>query len=155
LYKEGHTGLSLMLFSPFILLFKFLGVDMTYVLMTCVLMVALSSLPDLDMEFRIYGIKHRGITHTFLGGIFFGILFAILMGYAYGTLGWLMGFLAGFGGTVSHLLGDIFTYTPFKPLYPLLHREVALCYFKASNKTVNNTMLTLGIVAFVIPFVIA
>jgi len=118
-------------------------------------MVALSSLPDLDMEFRVYGIKHRGITHTFLGGVFFGVVFAILMGYVYGGIGWLMGFIAGFGGTLSHLLGDVFTYSPFKPFYPLSSREVAFGYFKASNKTVNNAMLTLGVIAFIIPFAIA
>jgi inner membrane protein len=155
MYKEGHAGLSFLLFSPFILLFKSLGVDMTYILITCVLMVTLSSLPDLDMEFRVYGIKHRGITHTLLGAIFFGVAFAILIGYAYGSIGWLMGFIAGFGGTVSHLLGDVFTYTSFKPLYPFSKKEVALGYFKASNKTINNAMLTLGIMTFIISLVIA
>lgn len=128
---------------------------MTYILITCVLMVTLSSLPDLDMEFRVYGIKHRGITHTLLGAIFFGVAFAILIGYAYGSIGWLMGFIAGFGGTVSHLLGDVFTYTSFKPLYPFSKKEVALGYFKASNKTINNAMLTLGIMTFIISLVIA
>ena len=125
---------------------------MTYILVTCVLMVALSSLPDLDMEYRAYGIKHRGITHTLLGGIFFGIVFAILIGYAYGAIGWIMGFIAGFGGTASHLLGDILTYASFKPFYPFSNREVAFGFFKSSDKKVNQTMLTVGVIAFIIPF---
>ena len=157
MYKEGHAGLSLILFSPFILLFRSLNLDITYVLITCVLMVGLSSLPDIDMELRRehgISIKHRGITHTFLAGIGFGIVFAILIGYAYGAMGWLMGFIAGFGGTASHLLGDAFTYERFKPLYPFSDREVALGYFRSSDRKVNNAMLTLGVIALVIPFVI-
>ena len=120
-------------------------------------MVGLSSLPDIDMELRReYGIeiKHRGITHTFLAGIIFGIAFSALLGVAYGILGNFMGFIAGFGGTASHLLGDAFTYERFKPFYPFSKREVALGKFKSNNKTVNKTMLTVGVIAFIIPFVV-
>ena len=157
MYKEGHAGLSLLLFSPFLLLFKSLGIDMTYVLVTGVLMVGLSSLPDLDIELRReYGIsiKHRGITHTFLVGVCFGIMFAALIGYVYGAIGWLMGFIAGFGGTVSHLLGDAFTYESFKPFYPFSQREVAFQKFSSSSKTANRSFLVLGAIAFIVPFVI-
>ena len=149
MYGEGHAGLSFILFSPFIFLFRSLGADMTYVLVTCVLMVALSSFPDLDMRLAI---KHRGITHTFVFGIVVGVLFAILLWYSYGSLGWLMGFVAGFGGTASHLLGDAFTYSPFKPLLPFSDKEVAFGFFKASNKTANRTMLVIGIFAFIISY---
>lgn len=122
---------------------------MTYVLITCVLMVGLSSLPDLDLKWEI---KHRGITHTFLAGIAFGILFAFLIGYAYGLLGWIMGFISGFGGTASHLLGDAFTYAPIKPYYPFSNKEVAFCKFKSSNKTVNGTLLILGVITFILSY---
>jgi membrane-bound metal-dependent hydrolase YbcI (DUF457 family) len=149
LYREGHAGLSFLLFSPFMFLFRAIGADMNYVVLTCVLMVALSSIPDLDIQWEI---KHRGITHTFLFGAVVGVLFAIMLGYAYGPLGWLMGFVAGFGGTASHLLGDAFTYSPFKPFYPFSDTEVAYGFFKASNKTANSTMLVLGIFAFIISY---
>jgi len=96
----------------------------TYVLITCILMVAFSSLPDIDIELQSeYGIKHRGITHTFLFGIIVGILFSILIGYVYGSLGWLMGFTAGFGATLSHILGDAFTYERFAPLFSFLEKK--------------------------------
>jgi len=99
LYKEGHAGLSFLLLSPFLFLFKSLGIDINNVLVTCVLMVALSSLPDIDLELRReYGIKikHRGVTHTLLAGILFGIAFGILLGYGMGVSGGFMGFFAGF-----------------------------------------------------------
>ena len=147
--KEGHVGLSLILFSPFMYLFRVLGVDMSNVLITCVLMAGLSSVPDLDLQ---WGIKHRGITHTFLFGCGVGILFSFLLGYAFGLWGWFMGFVAGFGGTASHLLGDAFTYSPFRPLYPFSDIEVAYGFFNASNKTANSTFLGLGLVTFILSY---
>jgi inner membrane protein len=149
IYKEGHAGLSLLLFSPFVLLFRHLGLDLSYVLITGVLMVALSSVPDLDMEYRKYGIKHRGITHTLFFGVGVGVLIAVVMAYAFGFPGIFMGFLAGFGGTASHLLGDAFTHSRFKPFRPFSNREVAYGFFKASNKTANGAMLTLGTLALI------
>jgi len=75
MHKEGHAGLSLILFSPFMFLFRSLGVEMSYVLITWALMISLSSLPDIDIELqRGYGIgKHSGLTHTLLFGLFVGI----------------------------------------------------------------------------------
>jgi len=123
---------------------------MTYILITCFLMVGLSSLPDLDIQWEI---KHRGITHTFFFGMIVGILFAVLIGYAYGIIGWLMGFVAGFGGTASHLLGDAFTHTPFRPFTPFSDREMgALGLFRSDNKTVNRTMLVLGVFIFIFSY---
>jgi len=148
--KEGHFGLSLILFSPFLILFKISGVDITNILVTDFLMAGLSSIPDLDITFEI---RHRGITHTILFGIIVGILFSILFGYAYGSLlGWAMGFVAGFGGTASHLLGDAMTYMEFKPLYPFSDRQVAFGIFRASDRTVNRAMLTIGAITIIIPF---
>ena len=149
MYREGHAGLSLILFSPFMFLFRLMNIEMNYVLLTCFLMVALSSLPDFDIQWEI---KHRGITHTFLFGIGTGTLFGFLIMYMYGFPGLLMGFIAGFGGTASHLLGDSFTYSPFKPLYPFSDRKVAYGLFKASNQTANSTMLVLGFVLFIISY---
>ena len=147
LYKEGHAGLSFLIFSPFIFLFRAVGADMNYVVMTCFLMVLLSSIPDLDIKFEM---KHRGITHTLLFGFGIGVLCAVVLGWVYGPLGWVMGFVAGFGGTASHLIGDAFTYSPFRPLYPFSNREVAYGFFKASNRMANVSIFVLGLVAFVI-----
>ena len=61
-----------------------------------------------------------------------------------------MGFVAGFGGVGSHLIGDAFTYHKFKPLYPFSKKEIAYGLFEASNKKVNNAMLTIGLITFFI-----
>lgn len=150
--KEGHAGLSLILFSPFLLLLRVFNVDLSYALVTCLLMVGLSSVPDLDINFEI---KHRGITHTFVFGIVVGVVFAIILGFSFGTLiGWLMGFFAGFGGTASHLLGDALTFMPFKPFYPFSDKEVAFGFCRASNKDVNKALVTVGAITIVIPFLL-
>ncbi len=130
---------------------------MNYVILTCFLLVALSFVPDLDILVKRiqWKTKHRGITHTFLFGAVVGVLFSLVLGYGYGSLGWPMGFVAGFGGTASHLLGDALAYGSFKPLYPFSDKELTGGFFKVSNKTANNAILVLGIVAFVISYVLA
>ena len=88
------------------------------------------------------------MTHSLLAGIYFGIVLAIITGYV--GYSWSVGFLAGFGGTVLHLLGDIFTYTPIKPLWPFSQREVSLRFFRSSNFAVNKGMAMFGGLAFVV-----
>ena len=151
MYKEGHAGISLLLFSPFIMLFNFLGVDISYVLLTGMLMVGMSSIPDLDIKWEI---KHRGITHTLIFGIGVGILFGAVFGYAMGLLGFLLGFISGFGSTASHLLGDVLTHSRFKPFYPFSQREFACGICNSGNKTANQSLLFFGVVLFVLSLMI-
>jgi len=47
-----------------------------------------------------------------------------------------------------HLLGDLMTYQPFKPLGPFDKREISYGFFAAKSETANKSFLTLGIVAF-------
>ena len=122
---------------------------MSNILITGILMVALSSIPDIDIAWEL---KHRGVTHTFLAGSIFGVFFAVIMGYFYGAWGLVMGFIAGFGGTTSHLLGDVFSYHPLTPLYPFSNRKVAFRLFKASNRIVNSTIFLIGVVAFILSY---
>lgn len=155
---RGHGGLSLLLFSPLMFLFRVFGVDMNLMLLTGFLTVVVSFMPDLDIPARRIRlrIRHRGITHTFLFGLVIGVLFSVMLGLVYGSLGWLMGFAAGFGGTASHLAGDIFTCERpnVKPFYPFSDKEVAFSLFRASDTTANNTMLALGVIAFTISYII-
>jgi membrane-bound metal-dependent hydrolase YbcI (DUF457 family) len=139
-------------------LLKVFGVDTNLIVVTAFLMVAVSFAPDLDILVRRYGVKtrHRGLTHTFLFGAVVGFLFSATLGYVYGSLGWVTGFVVGFGGTASHLLGDILTREQpnVKPFYPFSEREVNLGLFKASDKTANNTAVALGVIAFAVSYVI-
>ena len=147
MHREGHAGLSFVLFSPFLLLFKILSAETSYLVMTGILIAGLSSLPDLDLEWEI---KHRGITHTVVFGMVLGILFAFLFGYSWPLIGWFIGFSAGFGSTASHLIGDSLTYMPFQPFYPFSKKKVSYGLFKASNQNVNFGLLIIGLVLFVI-----
>lgn len=109
----------------------------------CVLIAAFSSLPDLDLPWHL---EHRGPTHSLFAGLLFGIFLAIIMEYAH--LGWMVGFVAGFGGTILHLLGDIFTKMPIKPFWPFSQHEVSLGLFNAKNSAANNGFFGLGFLAF-------
>ncbi|RLG59520.1 hypothetical protein DRN86_04105, partial [Candidatus Geothermarchaeota archaeon] len=60
------------------------------------------------------------------------------------------GFIGGFGGTALHLLGDLFTYVPFKPLWPLSNKEISLRLFRADNRLINVLFLGAGFIAFVL-----
>ena len=151
MYKEGHAGISLLLFSPFIMLFGILDVDISYILITGIIMVGLSSIPDLDMKWEI---KHRGITHTLIFGIGTGILLSLFFGYAMGILGVFMGFIAGFGATASHLLGDALTFSRFKPFYPFSEKEIAYGICASGNRTANQIFMFGGSVLFVLSLIV-
>ena len=108
-------------------------------LMAAVLTVGLSTVPDLDLEFML---RHRGVTHSFAAGAVVG--FVVGAASSLTLLGFLPGFLAGFGGVALHLLGDLLTYTPLRPLWPLSRRRVSLKLFKSNNRAVNHAFLLLG-----------
>lgn len=154
----GHVGLSLLLFSPFMFLFGVLGADTAFLVLTTFLMVVVSFLPDLDFLVGVIvpRIKHRGITHTFLFGAIVGALFSVVLGCSYGSLGWIAGFVVGFGGTASHLLGDVLTreLPRVKPFYPFSDKELALGFFRASDRKATSAILVLGAIAFIISYLI-
>lgn len=144
MYPEGHAGLSLLILSPFVLTFGLVDLGS---IATCLLIAFLSSLPDIDLRWRRL-VRHRSpLTHSLLAGVGFGIGFAVITSWV--GYGWGLGFIAGFGGTGLHLVGDIFTYTPIKPLWPFSRRGVALGLFKSSNPFVNKGMMAVGGLAFI------
>ena len=64
----------------------------------------------------------------------------------------LVGFLSAFICVVSHLIGDMFTHHKFKPLWPFYQNEIALHWFSANNKAVNEGLFTAGSIAFILYF---
>ena len=62
-------------------------------------------------------------------------------------------FWGGFGGTLAHILGDVFTYMRFRPLWPLSSREVGLGWFRAINERVNRFFAKLGSSCFTLVLV--
>lgn len=54
---------------------------------------------------------------------------------------------------MAHILGDVFTYMRFKPLWPLSGREVGLGWFRASDERVNRFFAKLGSACFTLVLV--
>ncbi|MFW6083173.1 MAG: metal-dependent hydrolase [Thermoplasmatota archaeon] len=150
MYKEGHLGLSLLIFS-----FLFIPFGVTFhTLIFIAFSVVFSTLPDLDQK---WGIKHRAYTHNILYGILSGILIGFAFGYYLGFYFGLLMFLAVMGGVMSHLLGDIIAGQKIngkpwkiKPFRPFSDRSIGLGIFKASNKKVNKGFLIIGSIVFLV-----
>ena len=139
---HGHAGLTLIIFSFLMMPFGY-SVEAIFII---IFSTALSSIPDIDL---IYGWKHRGIAHNIGFALVIGIGIAIIFFFTMpDTIIALTGFIGGFGGVISHLLGDIITYKSFAPLAPFSKRKIALKYCKADNKKVNNGLVTGGVLAF-------
>jgi membrane-bound metal-dependent hydrolase YbcI (DUF457 family) len=144
---EGHAGLSLIILSSLMATLEWTGPDAVILSLAT---AAFSSLPDLDLRFRPF-VKHRSpLTHSLSAGVLFGTGLAVF-GYCIGFDLWL-GFVCGFGGTVLHLLGDIFTFSRVKPFWPFSSRAFALGLFKSSNPLVNLSLVALGGLVFLATF---
>ena len=144
MHAKGHFGLTLLVLSVFSIPIGF-GPD-NIMIFIIFLSAGLSSIPDIDLKL---GIKHRGLTHNILFAIIVGILFGVLFGYSSEILYGFVGFISGFLGVMLHLLGDLMTYQPFKPLWPFDDREVSYGFFAAKSKTANEGFLILGIIGFI------
>lgn len=143
LHSEGHAGLTLILFSFLLMPFGYNENSLILIFLAA----ALSSLPDLDISWEI---KHRGYTHNVTFGIIVGILFGILFGYQGGWAFGLIGFFGGLGGILSHLLGDLFTYQEFKPLWPFSKNEISFKWFSSKDRGKNRGFLQAGFYSVVL-----
>ncbi len=187
MYKEGHVGLTLLLFSPFYYIFNLW--DLRHVTMLFIAL-AFSTVPDYDLKVQRLGLRstfkffaviflivsallylihrtyvavaslltsltllilygmseHRKFSHT----VFFATICGAFAGFftlnVFGDF--VIGFLGAFSGVLSHITGDLLTYTPFSPFYPLVKRKVSLKLFRSSNVLVNRSILLAGLVVF-------
>jgi len=154
MYKKGHFGLSIMIFSVLFAIFGLTAMTLIFVAFS----VAFSTLPDWDHKF---GIKHRAYTHNIGFGLLSGIIIGLAFGYALGLYFGLLIFSAVLAGVISHLLGDIIAGqnidgTPWqiKPLKPFSDLRVGYGIFKASDESVNEGFLVLGVIVFFVFFMI-
>lgn len=148
MYSKGHAGLTLLLVSILMLPFG----ETEYALYIIVLSAGLSALPDIDMELRkqVSFIHHRGVTHSILFAIVSGGAFGAIFYHVYQTLSWAgIGFISAFLGVVSHLIGDIFTYHAFKPLWPFSEKAISFGLCSAGDRSVNEGLITVGGIAFI------
>jgi membrane-bound metal-dependent hydrolase YbcI (DUF457 family) len=140
---HGHAGLTLILFSFLMMPF---GYSLKAILIIG-LSTGISLLPDIDL---LCGWSHRKKTHTLSFALLIGLSIAIIFFfYLHDLILALAGFFAGFGGVISHLLGDSFTYKSFTPFAPISKRKIALKYFKSDDKTINSWLVLGGMIVFI------
>ncbi len=137
---RGHLGFNLFVMSALFYMMGLSGVEANRIL---IISSVLSSLPDIDLRLEL---PHRKITHN----IFFGIIVSLAAGYLASYLGFsfrvvAFSFIIAF---TTHLLCDLLTKMPFRPLYPLIKKPVALRFFRSSSNVVNTFFLILGIIAY-------
>jgi inner membrane protein len=149
MYRLGHQGAALVVYAPLGLALLLAGRP-TLAVVGGGVSLALASLPDVDQ--RLPGVAHRGVTHT-LG-------FALAVGATLGGVGWVLGSDAGVGtaleyaavgfavGTtaiVSHLLADVITPMGITPFWPVSDRHYTFGVCRADNTLANYALLGVGI----------
>lgn len=137
---RGHLGFNLLVMSSLFYLMNLSGVEINRIL---IISSVLSSLPDIDLRLEL---PHRKVTHN----VFFGLIISLVAGYLASYLGFsfrvvTFSFLIAF---TTHLLCDLLTKMPFRPLYPFVKTPVALRLFRSSSNVVNTLFLVLGVVAY-------
>jgi len=142
LHWRGHVGLTLLVLSSLAYLLDLRGLNYLVII---VLATLLCSLPDIDISLEI---PHRKYTHN----VFFGLIISVGFGYATYVLlnDFNIGFTSMFAAFILHIIGDLMTYQPFKPLAPFQRRGVSYKLFRSSNRVVNDTLAVLGALAFAI-----
>jgi inner membrane protein len=149
MYREGHVGAALIAYAPVGTVTLATGFEELAVF-GALGAVGLAMTPDVDQ--RIPGIKHRGITHT--------VWFAAIIGATCGAAGALVGasdgILAGVGLTVwgfvvgtvvtaSHVFADALTPAGVRPLAPYRDQEYSVAFARASNPIANYLLLAVGV----------
>lgn len=140
---HGHAGLTLILFSFLMMPFGYSN----KAILIIGLSTGISLLPDIDL---LCGWSHRKKTHSLSFALIIGLGIAIIFFcYLQDLIMALAGFIAGFGGVMSHLIGDSITYKSFTPFAPFSKRKIALKYCRSDDKTVNSWLVLGGVIAFI------
>lgn len=167
MYRFGHFGVSLLVFSPLGFVLVALGaVELAFV--TGATMLWLSTLPDVDHRLPV--VSHRGPTHSLLFAAFVGGIFAVVgdvlarnAGYAAGVeLGAFggvslaaFGFFLGVVTVLAHLLGDVITPMGVNFLWPFSRTRYSLSLTRADNAVWNYVLFALGVFVVVATAVVA
>jgi inner membrane protein len=153
MYRLGHYGAALVVYAP-LGLALLLADRPTLSVGGGVVSLALATLPDIDQ--RLPGVSHRGVTHT--------LAFAVAVGGVVGVGGFLVGqslgvgralalavvgFVVGTSAICSHLLADVITPMGITPWWPLSGRHYTLGLTRADNTLANYTLLGLGVLVTV------
>lgn len=152
MYSTGHYGAGLLAWAP--VGYALLSVDPTLAFLGGLGVLALSTLPDVDL--RLPFIAHRGVTHTLafllavssalaavgwhLGGTAEGVVAGPVAGAAFG-------FLVGVVGIGSHLLSDVLTPMGVPLLWPVTDHRYSVRLTPSRSPVANWGLLLLGLLA--------
>jgi inner membrane protein len=164
MYRDGHIGVALLGYAP--VAYWLASADQMLAMGLGLAGVAAGcTLPDLDLQ--ISGLKHRGMSHTFVAAAVIGIGYALIA-----TILVFQGFLPvsatlintvqaatfafviGSGAVVLHLIGDVLTPMGIRPWQPWSNREHTLELTTASNSRANEILFQAGSGAMVIALVL-
>jgi inner membrane protein len=149
MHREGHYGAALVAYAPIVFVLTALNF-VTLAILGGAVVVGGAMVPDLDQ--RIPGIKHRGVTHTVwfalaagvAGGIcgaVFGWSYSPVAAVAMGVFGMLVGALA----VVAHILADVLTPAGVRPFAPVRDDHYTVDVTRAANPIANYVLLGIGI----------
>ena len=149
MYRLGHYGVSLIVFTPLGLALVLAG-EPELAAVTGAVMLWLAMLPDVDH--RIPGLRHRGPTHT--------LVFALVVGTVLAALGVVVpheldpvvqlglgvfGFVVGFVSVLAHLAADLLTPMGVQLLWPFSRRRYSLELVRADSPLANYALLLGGV----------
>lgn len=164
MYKTGHMGTNILLFSPILFLLLIFNNEFL-AFASLAFVVFFASLPDIDIKYSYLPfITHRGITHTIWFGLIIGSITAVIFYIISPTVLYnhnalvigLYGGFIGFYTIAGHILADSFTpmgIRPFKkPRYIpnsriFSNKRYSFDFFTAKNPIANSLLLALGVLA--------
>lgn len=172
MYRQGHYGVALLVWSPIGAVLTLL--DLTgLALLGLTIMLAVEQLPDYDM--RVSFVKHRGVSHTALFALLIGALVGALLAASLQIEGmataleWAPGFdqaappalvlgLAGFAwGTLAilaHLAADVITPSGIPVAWPVNDQRYSFDWVYAKDTAANYGLLGAGLLVAAPTFII-
>lgn len=148
MYAKGHCGVSLLVFAPIGFVLLTAG-EALLAAATAAAMLSTATVPDVDV--RVPGMTHRGVTHTLLFAVAVGCVFAgsallvadVLALPSRGAAGY--AFFVGTVSVLAHLLGDVITPMGVAPFWPLSGRRFSLDLTRADSVAWNYALFALGV----------
>ncbi|AAV44325.1 metal-dependent hydrolase [Haloarcula sp. JP-Z28] len=145
MYRNGHYGAALLFVTPISAVLISIGfVRLAFV--AGITAVGFAMVPDLDQ--RLPGVTHRGLTHTVWFALVVGFLLAgagTVVTIAPSLIGTVTGFAVGTGTIMSHIAADALTPAGVRPWSPVDDTRYSLDIVRAKNPLANYALLGLGI----------
>ncbi|WP_434531054.1 metal-dependent hydrolase [Haloarcula sp. NS06] len=145
MYQNGHYGAALLFIAPIGAVLIATGF-VALAFLAAVGAVALAMVPDLDQ--RVPGVTHRGLTHTVWFALLVGVitaLGAVALTIAGPVASAVTGFVVGSGTILSHIAADALTPAGVRPWRPADDTHYSLDVVTAKNPLANYALLGLGI----------